>query len=489
MKTTNSLRVVIQNMCSLALADIGNKVLLFLFFLISARYLGPKNFGIFSLAMAITNILVVITDFGTSSLGTREGARDYNIISKYISNIIFLKIFFCIIVLISGWFIINKLGYTPDKIQAVVMLFPSVVFLTFVQTFNAVFQATEKMFFIPLGKLIDGIILIGGIFLLIYFKSSTIGFIILYTIAALMVFIYSFLIVWNKFTHFTIVCEKGLLKEIIKETMPFAIGIILSTFYYWNSSALLSLWRNDTETGLFTASLRLVLGTTFIPSAFVGSIYPILSRTFVIAKEKMEYILEKALKYMIIFAIPLCFFTQFCAQKIIHFFYGVTYLPSAHLLEILIWWAGIIYLNAVFAHFFYSINKQSVIAIQTFLAVIVNVSLNLLLIRKIGARGACFSLVVAEFLSLVYLLINVIKMNPSYKNLIKSSIVTMLKSLLAFILPAALIILGKNLHLLVLSFVTLLLYFISFYFLKGFSKSDMNTARQLWYELKAVIHA
>lgn len=482
------LRKIAQNVFSLAAADIGNKVLLFLFFIIAARYLGPNDFGKFSLAMAITNILVVFADFGTSSLGTREAARDYNIIKRFISNIIFFKIIYCVIVIIGGWFIIRLLGYLPDKIHAISLLFPSIVFFTFIQSFNAVFQATEKMVFIPLGKVIDGIILIGGAYLLIHWKIGSIGFIILYTIAVFSVFIFSFTIVWKKFTHFTVAYEPQFLKQILKDASPFAASMIFSTFYYWNSSAFLSLWRGDVETGLFTAPLRLVLGTTFIPTAFVGSIYPILSRTFISSKEKLENILERALKYMLILVVPLCFFTMFSAQKIIQFFYGANYLPSAGLLKVLIWWAGIIYLNAVLAHFFYSINKQSVIAIQTFFAAVVNVSLNILLIKKYGGLGASIAIIVTEFLSLIYLLIKVITKNPSYKTVIQNSAITLLKSLLAFILPAILIFIGRNLNLVVLGFVTLVLYFLLFYFLKGFSKSDLDLAKQLWGDFKLIFY-
>lgn len=484
----NPLRKIAKNVFSLAAADIGNKILLFLFFIIAARYLGPNDFGIFSLAMAITNILVVFADFGTSSLGTREGARDYNIIRKYISNVIFFKFVYCIFVIIGGWLIINKLGYAPDKIRAVSLLFPSVIFFTFIQTFNTVFQATEKMVFIPLGKVIDGLILIGGAYLLIYFKAGSIGFIFLYTIAVFAVFIFSFAIVWKKFTHFTITYDRYYLKQLLKDVLPFAIGLIFSTFYYWNSSVFLSLWRGDTETGLFTAPLRLVLGTTFIPTAFVGAIYPVLSRIFVTSTDKLGNILERALKYMIILAVPLCLFTVISASKIIQLFYGKDYLLSANFLKILVWWGGLIYVNAVLAHFFYSINRQSVIAVQTFIAAVINVSLNILLIKGFGAIGASVAIVTAEVISMMYLLMMIIRYNSTYLKIIKKSAITLLKSLIAFIVPTILIFFSTNLNIVILGFAVLILYFLSFYVLKGFSKADLNLAKVLLGEAKSIFY-
>jgi O-antigen/teichoic acid export membrane protein len=393
-----------------------------------------------------------------------------------------------VFVIIGGWLIIKILGYPPDKVHAISLLFPSIIFFTFIQSFNAVFQATEKMIFIPLGKAIDGLILIGGAYLLIHFKTGSNSFILLYTIAVFSVFIFSFTIAWKKFTHFTVTYERQYLKQILKDASPFAIGMIFSTFYYWNSSAFLSLWRGDAETGLFTAPLRLVLGTTFIPTAFVGSIYPILSRTFISSKEKLENILERALKYMLILVVPLCFFTMLSAQKIIQFFYGANYLPSASLLMVLIWWAGLIYLNAILAHFFYSTNKQSVIAIQTFFAATLNIILNILFIRNFGALGASIAIVSAEFLSFIYLLYKTLSLSSSYKITLSKLLQTLLKSVLAFIPPFVFILVGKKLNLIILGFSVLILYFVSLCGIKGFSSSDIKMAKDLWADLKLIIY-
>jgi O-antigen/teichoic acid export membrane protein len=488
LKSPKTLVKILQNIFALALADIVNKILLFFFFILSARYLGPSDFGRFSLAMAIMNILVVLADFGTSVLGTRELARNYKTTKMFLSNVAFFKTIYSVFLAIGTWFGLRALGFPPDKILTTSLLFPAVIFFTFTQSFNAVFQATEMMFYIPLGKFIEGSILISGAYLFARLKIGTNGFIGLYTIGVFSVFIFSLVIIWNKFTRFTVAYDLDFLKQILKEAFPFAVGMIFSTLYYWNGSALLSLWKGDQEAGIFTAPLRLVLGMTVIPAAFVGSIYPSLSRTFIQAKEEMENLLEKALKYVLIIAVPLCIFGFVLAHKIIQVFYGYNYISSAPLLKILIWWAGLIYLNAVFVHFFYSRNQQSVVAKQTFIALILNIILNLLLIKKFGALGASIAIVSAEFISFIYLFLNTLSLNQSHKTIARRLAIIFLKSILAFLPALSFIILGKTINIIVLFILTLILYAAFLYGLKGISTSDLELIKTLLKDLRLIIY-
>ena len=61
-----------------------------------ARYLGANGYGILSFALAFSGIFSILADLGLSTLTVREVSRDKSLATKYLGNVLLIKIIFVI---------------------------------------------------------------------------------------------------------------------------------------------------------------------------------------------------------------------------------------------------------------------------------------------------------------------------------------------------------------------------------------------------------
>ena len=109
-------RQVLKNTGLLLIANSISMALMFFFNMYTARYLGAEGFGVLSFALAFTGIFIIFADFGLVNLTIREVARDKSLASKYIGNIIGIKIISVVFTFGMIVITINYLGYPEQTI-------------------------------------------------------------------------------------------------------------------------------------------------------------------------------------------------------------------------------------------------------------------------------------------------------------------------------------------------------------------------------------
>ena len=121
-----------------------------------------------------------------------------------------------------------------------------------------------------------------------------------------------------------------------------------------------------------------------------------LSRLNVSSKELLKISYEKSVKYLVILGLPIAVGTTLLANPIILIIYKSGFSQSIVALQILIWSIPIIFINYILGTAINSINKQRDTVKTTFVAMLLNIILNLLLLPKYGLIAACFITVLTE---------------------------------------------------------------------------------------------
>ena len=74
--------------------------LAFLFIIVTARYLGDRDYGHYSLAYFFAGMLTIFSDLGLNTVLIRDVSRDHRLLGRYAGNIFFIKIIFSLILLL-----------------------------------------------------------------------------------------------------------------------------------------------------------------------------------------------------------------------------------------------------------------------------------------------------------------------------------------------------------------------------------------------------
>lgn len=469
----NTIQRIAKNIGVLSGSQLIGYLFAFIYTIYMARYLGADGYGILSFAIAFTTIFGILADLGLSTLAVRELSRDKSEINRYVGNIILIKIVLSVFTLGMIALIINLLNYPQEVINVVYLFGLSVVLSSFSQMFYSIFQAHEKMEYQSLGNLLTNILIFVGIFYGISKGFDVLEFAIIYFITSLIVLVYNFIISVRRFVPPVLMFDKDFSKFLMKSAIPLSIVIIFSTMYVKIDTVLLSLLQGDVAVGWYNAAYRLIELLQFVPSVYTLAIFPVISNFHSSSKKDFEAIYRKSFKYLIIIGLPIAAVTTVLADKIILILFQSGFVESIIALQILIWSVPFMFLSYTAAWIFISMNKQNLLLKLTFVGLVLNIILNLILIPQFSYIGASVVTVITDVFGITlgyYFLSKYIGKIGIPGIVVKPAVASILVSLLIFKL---------NMGLAISIIISIISYFALLFLFKAFSKEDYEIFRNL----------
>src|SRR5204862_310758 len=135
--------------------------------------------------------------------------------------------------------------------------------------------------------------------------------------------------------------------------------------YFYIDSIMLSVMVGNSAVGIYNAAYKLIFLLLFIPSVFVTSIFPLMSKHFETSKNLLKLEYEKSVKYLFIIAMFIFVYFLVFADKIILIIYGAGFSASIFALQTLVFVVPIIFITNLFSNILGAINKQRILIIVT----------------------------------------------------------------------------------------------------------------------------
>jgi O-antigen/teichoic acid export membrane protein len=275
---------------------------------------------------------------------------------------------------------------------------------------------------------------------------------------------------------------------LLKQSLPFALGGALSIVYFRIDGLMLKQIMGSSGNlaiGWYGTCYNFVTALTIIPGAFMGAIFPVMSRMLQSSAAAVDYLYTKSLKLMFIVALPIAVGGTFLAGKIVMILYPAERFDPqiqaalSRILEILIWAGALMFLNTVLITVFRAVNRRRAFSITMAIVVFVNVASNLILIPRYGHIGPAVSMVISELALLIcglwYVHSHVCKLNE-FGFLIKSAFASTLLALGLFFREYVMGP-GQNIHLAVTILLAIIAYFAVIIALKGITREDVNLVK------------
>ncbi len=404
-------QTIFKNTFWLTLSTVINKLLALALIIYAARILGAEGYGKFTFALAFVSLLMIFSDFGLSTIVTREFAHEKEIprqgsgqVKEEFYSIISLKV-----LLAFGTFILILLASflaVPEKNTQMIILILALFFLanSFIAICYSFFHARQKMEYEAWFETLQILMMFGLGFLVLFKFPSLENLSYAYFFAALTALI--FVLFFFHFKIFPLKIEWNFLvwKKFLKMSWPLALIGLFGTIYNYTDSVMLGYWNMLAETGWYNAAYKIVMAG-LIPMGLIGaSFYPVLSKFSKESKEKFQKAWDYELEIMILLSLPLVVSGMVLGPKIIYSFYPFDFSPSVLAFQILILTAGIIFLYRPFYDAMIVLNQQTKTFWITLAGAVVNVILNLILIPKYSLYGAAVATVITNFLILLVII-------------------------------------------------------------------------------------
>lgn len=436
-----------------------------------ARILEVSDFGVFSLALAVTGIVSILVELGLDQLMIREIARDHSRISEDFMNAAVIKLFLTALALASTFLVLNLTGLASASSRVIIILTIALLPAGFYHLIVSMFMGLERMAYVAAGNLLAELLrlVLMALVLLTGYGLEAIAW--MYVISIMFVAITSFAVMRLKVNSELLWPSLSAMLSMARQSLPFMVVGLFFIIYFKIDFIMLAWMKDETMVGSYAAAYRLMESLLFIPAAFMGAVYPTLSRLSSARRASLLDASSKTMRYMAMIGIPIGFGTTVLAEQIILFLFGEAYAESVLPLQIIIWALVLIFLNCICLVGLNSINLQKLGVLVTGAGIICNVTLNLILIPPYGAVGASSSTVATEvFTTILFLWLFKTKIGS-----IKLASVVYRPLLAALIMSAALLALPSP-PLAVLILVGVIVYLACLVLLGGLKRTDLDLA-------------
>jgi O-antigen/teichoic acid export membrane protein len=466
---------IAKNTSYLTLALILQKIISFTYFTLLARYIGPAALGKYYLAISFTTIFAIFIDLGFANVLIREVAKNRERASRWLGNILTIKLPLVALVITAVLVLINVLDYDLLVRQLVYISVISMALDSFTTTFFAVARGSHNLKYESISSIIFQIIVLTFGYSALLLGGGLLPAMAALALASTYNFIYSWAIVkWRLKIAIRFLYDRLLIKEILMISWPFAAYAILQRLYTYLDSVLLSLLAGDLQVGLYQVAFKIIFALQFLPLAFTASLYPAMSAYWQGDRSRLLTSFKRALNYLMIISLPLIIGAIVLTDKIILLFKS-GYDGAAWPLRISIVALFFIFINFPIGSLLNACDAQRKNTRNMAIITVASVILNLILIPRFQAIGA--SLTVLTTNGLMFILgIREVKKIISYRS--RQNLVVFLKALAASLLMGAIIFFSRSfLNVFIAAALGGALYFLFLFWLGGFSKEDIISIR------------
>jgi O-antigen/teichoic acid export membrane protein len=374
------------------------RILSFLSFMLIARDLGPSLYGAFTFTLIYGSFLAFIPNIGVDPYYSREISSGREKISDLIGVILILKLGGSIIffILYTGSIFLTT---TNNSVQYA-SFFTGIAFilLAFNLTGKTILITSSRAGYAGILDIIQSGILILLVLLFVHISPTVSHAAEAFLISQLVVTFLIIASVW--YIHGLPNFPSNILiyLKILRRTIPLALLWFISDLYLRADTAMLFYLRGDVETGLYGASYRLVEGVCTATLVVVNIALPRFSKAWTMGIDEWKKELRYGLALVfIIVLLPVIVFSL-APNFIINLLYGLPFAESAKSLRILGIGTFFLCFGQILGIALTSINHEKSQLVITIIALIINVLLNLKLIRLWGGEGAAIATLISAII-------------------------------------------------------------------------------------------
>lgn len=386
-----------QNASWLIFGRIAQMVISFFVGILTARFLGPSNYGLIGYAGAYTAFFMAFCTLGINSILVKEFVLKPDDEGEIIGTTLILRVVSSILSSITILIIVSMLDSGEKTTLYVVALCNiGTVFHVF-EVFNYWFQAKLQSKVTAIVSLIAYMVTAIYKVVLIVTGKSVYWFAFATSIDYICIAIL-LLIAYFKFGGKKLSFSFSCAKDLLKQSYHFILSSLMVSIYGQTDKLMLKQMISETEVGYYSTATAICSMWCFVLTAIIDSFYP----SIIEASEKDEQLFKKRNKqlYAMIFYISVFVSVMFFifSPLIIKILYGNQYLPAVNPLRIVTWYTAFSYLGVARNAWIVCKKRQKYLKYLYALAAVANIILNVIFIPLFGASGAAIASLISEAL-------------------------------------------------------------------------------------------
>lgn len=364
--------------------------------IITARYLGPSNYGVINYVASVVAFALPIMQLGLNQTLVKEFVKSPNKEGEILGTALTINIISSIFCMVGSVAFVS-IANAGEKETIIVCILYSLTLL---------FQATEMTQYWFQSKLLSKypsiaslvayvVVAVYKVFLLIT-KKGIVWFAFSNVIDYFLISVI-LIIIYKKVGNQSLRFDKSIAKEILSRSKYYIIPSLMVRIFQHTDRIMIKFMCGEAETGLYSAAITCIGISSFVFAAIIDTGRPVILE----AKEKSHEQYERKVTqlYSIITCMSLMqsVLMAILAKPIVMLLYGSEYSRSAVILAVAVWYVTFSYYGSVRNIWILAEGKQRYLTWINLSGAIANVVLNFFLIHVWGAIGAAVASLVTQF--------------------------------------------------------------------------------------------
>ena len=390
---------------------------------------GVEDYGFYFVIFNFSFLFNILLDLGITNFNNRNIAQHNHLLNKHFSGILVLKFLLGVFYLVITFLVALVMGYSGDQLYLLALLGFNQFLISFIlylrSNISGLLLFKTDSFLSVLDRflmiLFCGVLLWGHVteapFRIEWFVYSQTGAYVITALIALYIVIRK-----SKFRKLN--WHWPFFLMIIKKSMPFALMVLLMTFYNRLDPVMLGVILGKSagseQAGIYAHGYRLLDAATMISFLFSVLLIPIFSK-LIKHRESVEQMLKLSYTLIITVAVIVAVTSFFYSTEMMQLLYDTDIAQSAPVFQLLMLGFVAISTTYIFGTLLTANGNLKELNIIAAISLVINPVVNLVLIPRLLAYGSAISSLSTQLfaaIAQVILVQRIFKFKVNYRFLI-----------------------------------------------------------------------
>jgi len=387
-----------RNVAFKFVGETAARALMLVYFLLMARLLGEREFGVYSYLASVCSMLVFIADPGLHTWLVRSVSQRREDPGVVLGRVLPVKV--AASVLYVSTLAVFFVAGTGSVAASAAVWVPAVVVALLTgwhEYLWSVCSAVERMDVEAQLKFLNKLaVLAAGLPVLVARRSLALTLLAMGAASAVTL-VFGFARTARLVPGIRVSWSSGSWRAVVSAALPLALNaVFLGLFFRVDMVVLAWAGVDVAEIGRYGASMRMVDTAGIVPFLIMSGVFPILAGLHAGDPAKLAETYGRLFKVLLVMGLGMCAATTVLADKLLHALFGVGYVSAAPTLAVLVWVVLFMYLDYLTLNMLIATERSADAAISTGVCVPVSLGLNLLLIPRYGITGAAAAAVATQ---------------------------------------------------------------------------------------------
>ena len=364
--------------------------------LITARYLGPSNYGAISYVASIVAFAMPLMQLGLKHTLVKEFIKSPDREGVILGTSMMLNIISSIFCIIGCVAFVMFVDARESETVLVCALYSLTLLFNATEMTQFWFQAKLLSKYPSIASLIAYVVVAVYKIYLLVTQKSVVWFAFSNVIDYFLISVF-LIVIYKKVGGQRLSVDCGIGKKLLSESKYYIIPSLMVVIFQNTDKIMIKLMIGETQTGFYSAAISCIGITGFVFLAIIDSARSVILEEKERSQESYEKRIVQLYSIITYLSLAQCIGMTLLAKPLVYVLYGEKYAETAGILAVAVWYIAFGHCGSVRNIWVLAEGKQRYLTWINISGAIANVVLNFCLIPLLGATGAALASVATQF--------------------------------------------------------------------------------------------